>query len=505
MSASAPVLRLAILFVLFVCASLIAMNAWRSWEAREAMLRQSEVFGNNLARSLAQHAEDKIKEADTLLRWLVDRIEADGLGPASVARLHPMLMQAVREMPQLHGVFVYDQTGAWIVNSQPVLLTHFNNADRDYFIHHRDHPGDTIFIGPPIRSRSTGDWIITVSRRIDQPDGRFGGVALATLNMRHFNTYYDSLDIGREGSITLAQSDGTLLARHPFNAEVMGVSIAGQALFSGHIAHNDRGSTLLDDDDGAHLHSYRHLERYPLVAVVSRTRAEILADWRADAALHAFVILTLTGGLALAGLYLVHQLRLRVLVEGELRDARDALEAANYALEKLASEDALTGLANRRRFDISLHSEFSRAARHGRPLALILIDVDRFKQYNDTLGHVAGDDCLRRIAQAVQRAGRNRAGDLVARYGGEELAILLPETDTEGARIVAERVRTAVRELAIVHPHSPTGCVTLSAGAHACVPATSGFTPDELVRCADEALYAAKSAGRDRVASHPGP
>lgn len=493
------ILRIASLFVAVVCLSLIAINLWRSWEGREAMLQQSEVFGGNLARSLAQHADDKIKEADTLLHSLAERMQVDGMGPASAARLHPLLMQIVRETPQLHGLFIYDEHGGWIVNSQPVLLKHFNNADRNYFIHHQNTPSDDVHIGPPILSRSTGEWIITVSRRIDHHDGRFAGVALATLDMRHFNDYYASFDVGQHGSILLTTSAGTLLAQHPFDPTVMGLRMAGQPELLTALARAQHGSATLPDAQDLRLYNHHPLKRYPLVAVVSRTHAEILADWRSDAVLHLLVLLSLAGGLGLAGAYLVQQIGKRVATENALRGARDALESANRSLEKLASEDALTGIANRRRFDITLHSECGRAVRHARPLALILLDVDHFKQYNDSYGHLAGDECLRHIAQAVLQAGRQRAGDLVARYGGEELVVLLPETEAEGARTVAERIRSAVRALEIPHSGSPTGFVSLSAGIHACAPTAAGPSPDELVRCADLALYRAKASGRNRI------
>lgn len=186
--------------------------------------------------------------------------------------------------------------------------------------------------------------------------------------------------------------------------------------------------------------------------------------------------------------------------EVELKQARIHLESMNKTLERLALEDDLTGLSNRRRFDMALHEEFSRAMRTAQPLALVMIDVDHFKQFNDIYGHVAGDDCLSKVGRLI-RAHQSRPADVMARYGGEEVAVLLPDTDLMGALEVAERIRLAVRQLAIVHAGNPVGIVTVSAGVAAFVPERELDEPDQLLRLADSALYFAKQQGRDRVCS----
>ncbi|MGC8470587.1 MAG: diguanylate cyclase domain-containing protein, partial [Acetobacteraceae bacterium] len=170
------------------------------------------------------------------------------------------------------------------------------------------------------------------------------------------------------------------------------------------------------------------------------------------------------------------------------------LEAANQRLELLAWQDSLTGLGNRRAFDRRLDHEYRRAHRSGAPLALILIDVDRFKHFNDMYGHPAGDDCLRAVAGAVDSVLR-RPADHGARYGGEEIAMLLPETDEAGAVLLAERVCATVRALGIEHAGNEGGIVTVSAGVAAILPGDGADTASGLVRAADRALYAAKSVG----------
>jgi diguanylate cyclase (GGDEF)-like protein len=173
------------------------------------------------------------------------------------------------------------------------------------------------------------------------------------------------------------------------------------------------------------------------------------------------------------------------------------LEQSNARLEALSNTDGLTGIANRRKFDGYLELEWSRAQRAGAPLALILLDVDHFKHFNDCYGHPSGDGCLRAIAQALARAER-RSGHLVARYGGEEFVLLLPDTEQEGALETARRVQQEVWALAMPHAGMDPAIVTVSLGVACMVPARP-HTADELVSRADTALYQAKSLGRNRV------
>jgi len=236
------------------------------------------------------------------------------------------------------------------------------------------------------------------------------------------------------------------------------------------------------------------LLRLVLLRVVSRARAfgrRVLATFSgavpADrAALH----------LSQAQLAEAHAALAEARCRLDLAQAEAA--AARQALEAITLQDGLTGLANRRQFDRALNHEFRRAMRTGAPLALILLDVDRFKGFNHRYGQATGDACLRAIAGVIPTLV-NRPGDLVARYGGEEIAILLPGTDAAGTRSVAEAVAQAVRDLRIGHSGSEAGIVTVSAGFEVVEPAHKHDVPGELVQRADIALYAAKREGRNTV------
>lgn len=179
------------------------------------------------------------------------------------------------------------------------------------------------------------------------------------------------------------------------------------------------------------------------------------------------------------------------------KQAEKKLQDAYHAVEELAVTDSLTGLANRRRFDQTLVAEWRRGMRERSQLSLLMIDADKFKSYNDTYGHLRGDSCLKQIAEAAQDAIL-RSGDLIARLGGEEFAVLLPGTSNEGAMHLAEEISMGLRRRGLPHKNSEAGIVTVSIGCATLVPRL-GQNSADLVELADEALYRAKSSGRNTV------
>lgn len=184
------------------------------------------------------------------------------------------------------------------------------------------------------------------------------------------------------------------------------------------------------------------------------------------------------------------------------KHAEEALQAANLELQRLATVDGLTQVGNRRYFDESLEREWARLRRAQEPLSLIMCDVDHFKLFNDTYGHLAGDDCLREVAAALS-ACIKRSSDLVARYGGEEFVVILPNTTAPGALHLAETMRAAIMERKIPHCRSSTSpYVTLSLGVAGAVPALD-LPAETLLHAADEALYHAKQNGRNQAALGP--
>jgi len=189
-----------------------------------------------------------------------------------------------------------------------------------------------------------------------------------------------------------------------------------------------------------------------------------------------------------------------IMEHGDVMDIQWSLKLSE--INKIASLDALTQIANRRRFDEHLEYQWKQMTREQSPLALLLCDIDRFKQFNDAYGHLAGDDCLQQVANALNHCV-NRPSDLVARFGGEEFATVLPQTNLEGAVRVAERMQQEIARLQIPHAQSLINpYVTLSIGV-ACLIPTADLSSEELIHMADQFLYLAKQQGRNRIVALP--
>ncbi len=183
----------------------------------------------------------------------------------------------------------------------------------------------------------------------------------------------------------------------------------------------------------------------------------------------------------------------RVRIQNHLR-----LKRKSGLLEQLVRIDGLTDICNRRGFDEALDREWKRCQRHGAPLALIMLDIDNFKMFNDTYGHAEGDVCLAKVARTISLS-LHRSTDLAARYGGEEFAVILPETPLAAARDIAETIRHKVQDLSIAHVCAEN-CVTISLGAACLRPAHDDVEgPEQLIRMADQALYQAKGQGRNQL------
>jgi len=500
-----PLVALAVGLLACFCLLLGGLQARSAWHAYEAVQEDSRVATANIARALATHAETSIRLGDAVLAEMVERIEHDGLGEAATARLTARLRAITRDVGELHGLFVYGADGKWLTSSLPRPMQG-NNFDREYFQFHLLHSGGGIHVGVPVRSRSTGVWILPLSRRIDAPDGSFAGVALATLNLAWFGRFYDSFDVGRNGTILLALDNGTLVYRRPFRDDQVGMDIRTGTIWEQVHGDGRAGSFVATPriDNVERLYSFRHLEHVPLFVASGQATDEILSGWRRTTVQTAVLGAAAMLLLACGGVVLVRQIRVRERLERDLRRVGVSLRRHNASLQNLADSDALTGLANRRLFEDRLVSEYERARRSGAPFALIMADIDHFKQYNDRYGHPAGDECLRKVAGAIERGAR-RPADLAARHGGEEFAVILADTDLTGANAVADTIRAAVAALDLRHADNPAGRVTLSMGLYVGHPALAERNdPLAWVDVADRLLYEAKDAGRNRVVARAG-
>lgn len=346
-----------------------------------------------------------------------------------------------------------------------------------------------------MRSRSSRELVIPVSRRLDNPDGSFAGVLLGTIRVSYFLDYYGDFKIDDKGALVLAMRSGDVLVRRPFISPATDQSLAQSEIFTRYLPSSNEGIALVKAviDGTERLYAYRALESYPLVVEAGLSRESFVGPWRHDLLKTGLVLLVLIAGLSGFGALVLAQLRARIALEKQIR-------VAHQAVQDMALTDSLTGLGNRRKLDIALVQEVERARRQGSSIALIMLDVDYFKRFNDRYGHPAGDDCLRNVASAIQQALK-RPADLAVRYGGEEFTILLPETNVSGAGQLAEEILQAIRDLNIEHPDHPLGIVTASAGVTSSTPTKDATTPAGMIKSADAFLYAAKNSGRNQWAS----
>ncbi len=470
------------------CMLLLGSEYWSIHEERASALRGAEAQSLNLANSLAQHASDTMSIADAVLSGLVARVEHDQGNASARAAMHEFLVREARRSDRLHGIFIYAADGSWVSSSLDSTPKTHNNADRAYFKYHRDHRDALSLVGAPVKSRSDGSWVLTLSRRLNGPDGDFAGVVLVTLQLKYFQQHYSTFDVGPHGTIGMINDDGIVLLRRPDKQGVIGSSIAGTSIYVTMRARRHGTATYRSPIDGVErISSFAPARPYPLSVLTGVSVDDALANWR-HAAGQRIVIATL-GCALLLGVGIWLDLQLRRMHRNEA---------------KLSSEawvDALTGIANRRAFDYRLSQALQEAVRLQSPLSVLMIDVDHFKLYNDTYGHVNGDACLRLIAGAIAGCSR-RSSDMAARYGGEEFGMILPHTDAAGALRQADAVRSAVAELGLMHLPSPTSAhVTVSVGAATFEPGEAPLTPDAIVHDADSALYRAKQSGRDRTSA----
>jgi signal transduction histidine kinase/CheY-like chemotaxis protein/HPt (histidine-containing phosphotransfer) domain-containing protein len=326
-----PLQTRAILVVILACVSLLGFCFIHVWSGYTQALENNRETTSNLARAISQHAEDTFRTIDVMVNGLVDRIEINGLSPPEVERLHLILERRVASVPMLNTLTIIDDKGNTITNSlQSGPLPDF--SDREYFQYHRIHTDLGGRIGKPIIARITHEWVIPLSHRFNKPDGSFGGVMVATINMRYFQKFYDTFEIGNDGAILLASRDGTLLVRRPFDEKNIGRDLTQGPIFKDMLLKSPLGYFKFKSptDDVIRLTSYRKVDAYPLVASASLKDDEAMADWRKETIDDLIVVIVLSCVIGFLGSKLIIHAR-----KGQ-QAQKDAIEAKEMA-ERMSS------------------------------------------------------------------------------------------------------------------------------------------------------------------------
>ncbi|GFM68359.1 diguanylate cyclase [Pseudomonas cichorii] len=378
-----------------------------------------------------------------------------------------------------------DNTGKIIADSLSVTPRNDNFSDRAYFQNHLKNPSLGLHVSGPFKTRSGNpDWCISLSRRLSGPNGEFEGVASGVIRLIYFKQLFKSQVLEKGSSISLITAQGTMLVRYP--------DIEGQDLTGKDYSASENFKRIVQEGTGSftamssqlnamRFYTFSRVGDLQLIVVIGQAEEEVYAVWRRNAWLVGSATGVLCIGIVWLTLLLCRELRRRHMAEDKLAS--------------LAATDGLTGLANRRQLDDALDIEWARALRSGKPLSLLMIDVDHFKAFNERHGHQGGDEALRKVAYTLSRNIR-RPGDIAARYGGEEFVVVLPETDLQGAMVLAESIRLAVE--AIPPFTDDTQSITVSIGVASQI-VQQNSKLKALFGLADKALYQAKNNGRNRV------
>ncbi|MGF6771708.1 diguanylate cyclase (GGDEF)-like protein [Paraburkholderia sp. GAS199] len=468
-----------------VAVSMAGLTLLALSNGRTDALDHARETAQNLVSIISTDLERNVEIYDLSLQAMADgaRNPVTWTLPADVRQA--VLFDRATTAAYLGGAYVIGPDAHVIASQHGDVNKTIGFADRDYFLVHQRSANAGLYFSHPFRSRlRDGKLSIGLTRRVDKPDGEFGGVALLAIRIEYFQRLLDRINTGAKGSVFIVTEDGTLLARKPFAARDIGNSIAKSPTFQTMVAHTSGSYVAVSALDGVRrMYSYARVPGTPLIAVVAPAVDDVLAPWRHRSRIAG--LLTFTFGAVF------------IMVSWLLAFALRDKSRAQDALMRLAATDPLTGLSNRRVLDKRLDEEWRRARRNGNPLSVLFIDIDHFKRFNDTHGHASGDEALVAVAESISATVR-RSVDLVARYGGEEFSVVLPETTSAGALVVAEKIRRTVQSAGVVRGDGDTSEVTVSIGCATCVPA-EGASALDLLAAADRQLYAAKAAGRNRV------
>ncbi|MFK3818196.1 sensor domain-containing diguanylate cyclase [Pseudomonas sp. NPDC089407] len=463
--------------------AIVAIVSYLLARERDSVEQSAVRASNNIVQLIESDTLRNVELYDQSLQgliWAVGRKEL----PQIPGPLRQRLLFNEAFVDRKRGdVLWLDSQGNVVGDSTSSVPRKANFGDTGVFKAHRENPNLGLLVGPPFKARLGGlDWCISFSRRISGPHGEFAGLAAGALRLSYFSGLFQRLDIGDDSSINLFNTDGQLLARQPSRANdpLIGSNYAERPNFKRILSEQSGNFTAHSASSGkARMYTFARVAQLPLIVLVVHSADEVFQSWRRT----AILVSVATGVLCMGILWLT------LLLGRELRRRREA----EQGLETLAATDSLTGLANRRRLDQVLRQEWARAQRNRKPLAVLMVDIDHFKAFNQRHGHAGGDHALREVAKVIEACIR-RPADLAARYGGEEFQVVLPETDLAGAQLLAERIRACVEAQAPFADDAHAVTVSIGIGQ-------SGAQHDlsSVLGAADEALYRAKAMGRNRV------
>ncbi len=469
------------------------IGAMALYELRYSLLQEETKAGNRVTSTsllLGEWIKGAFVASDYILRDIVYTIPVSALQfPATNteenARISKYIDDKRKTFPHAVGVGLNDKN---CIMTHTTSIVGFDASNREWCSVPKNNQNIQTYVSNMFTS-NTDELIVIQSRKF--PGNEFNGLAGIGIDLKFFSTWLEKVSIKTHGVLAITDLNGKLLARKPAKPESLGKP-GKNPILEAFITSGENFTTfrtISPFDQEPRIYGLRKVEGLPFIVVVGEADQDWLTDWRKRARLTVGALVILWS-LAFYTLY-IYWKRLNNLAE--LQKMRDELE-------ELSLTDTLTGLANRRRFNDVLDTECHRLRRINAPISVIMIDVDSFKAFNDTYGHLAGDECLKLIADVIQSKVK-RPQDLAARYGGEEFLCILPETEHAGAVAIAMNIKDGIADLGIQHEGSTTeNYVTASLGVATFV-CDEETNTDTIINLADERLYTAKKNGRNQVAS----
>lgn len=456
-------------------------------ETRQGTISSAQQRLSQMASAVGQYTENTFKIAEifqaTTERWLETNAPEDPMTDSQFSSLITFFRESTSNIVDVR---IAKSNGDlyYFPNNQEEPRD--NVADREYFTSVADNKPGLIHIGIPVVSRVSDEWRLPVSVRMKKTYHDLE-IINASVNLAPFIGAFESQRPRPNGSISLWNNDGTLLARAPQSDMFVGRKVEKNSEKTERTFIQPAGYFLTESslaDGPVELISYTNLKDFPLTVVVTEPLSQTLRVWHSQVIWGSAALVLITLVAAIFSASLVHTLRQQ--------------ENHRFQLTLLATTDSLTGVLNRRRFTEVGTDEFFRCRRYDKPMSLLMLDIDHFKNVNDTWGHLAGDHVLQNFAATINVAIRET--DRMGRWGGEEFAVLLPETDLTDAGAVAERIRYAVQESTSMSldGESPIR-VTVSIGVASLSPNDTSF--ENILSRADNCLYNAKTIGRNCVSS----
>ncbi|MBB4006455.1 sensor domain-containing diguanylate cyclase [Allorhizobium taibaishanense] len=598
--------------VIFSCVVLfLSLAVWFELSSWNAQLSRTNSYMTQTARAIAQHTDDVIEVAKQPLAGVTFQISDKNKTVLHSLELIHVMRDMVKRSPYLRSLAYIGADGRLIESTVDSFAGGLDLSGQAYFTRHRNDISLEPLIDGPYKGLLSEQWFITLSQRLNNDQGQFAGVVVATVDIKHFVNFFNSFDTFDGGTFAMIDATGRLLIRTPMNESAMGKSLADTPLYRDALLVSNSGNFnyVSPFDNIRKASGYFKSSKTGITALVAIPKQAVLRHWIRLAQtrwLCSLIALAASVGLAI---YLSRQSELRrrderiiaareaefqvianassdlieklddhgirqyvsaasrsvlgiepeklvgqSILESYDADARqywiEALanitagssverlivrrqkESGELAwletvvtrvrsfsagsgmvavtrdvtsqkrvqeeLDRLANTDELTQLSNKRHFTGQLKRLASEARMVGTPLSLLVLDVDRFKLFNDTYGHLPGDTCLQAISAEIQHTIRQGV-DLAARYGGEEIAVLLPGMTETEAWAMADLIRHRIALLGIVHQkNQPWGHVTVSIGV-ASLCHDNDPSDDALFVKADQALYLAKNTGRNKV------